>query len=153
MAAPSLLLKLNLPAENLTASSINRLRGMARQSVPPRLGGSSVCRPLRGLDDYCRRTARCHSPDPVFHSCGGRAQASAGVRKTNLNRAIEDMKMCDFLIEAIDGLPTIKASAMESQMQRRFERRQEAVAAHSFTSMRLAEETQAFGNLPLNLLK
>jgi ATP-binding cassette subfamily C protein LapB len=72
---------------------------------------------------------------------------SAGVRKTNLNRAIEDMKTRDFLIEAIHGLPTIKASAMESQMQRRFERLQEAVAAHSFTSMRLAEETQAFGNL------
>lgn len=72
---------------------------------------------------------------------------STGVRKTNLNRAIEDMKTRDFLIEAIHGLPTIKASAMESQMQRRFERLQETVAAHSFTSMRLAEETQAFGNL------
>ncbi len=72
---------------------------------------------------------------------------SAGVRKTNLNRAIEDMKTRDFLIEAINGLPTIKASAMESQMQRRFERLQETLAAHSFTSIRLAEETQAFGNL------
>jgi ATP-binding cassette subfamily C protein LapB len=72
---------------------------------------------------------------------------SMGVRKTNLNRATEDMKTRDFLIEAIHGLPTIKANAMESQMQRRFERLQENVAAHSFTSMRLAEETQAFGNL------
>jgi ATP-binding cassette subfamily C protein LapB len=72
---------------------------------------------------------------------------STGVRKTNLNRAIEDMKTRDFLIEAINGLPTIKASAMESQMQRRFERLQETLATHSFTSIRLAEETQAFGNL------
>ena len=72
---------------------------------------------------------------------------STGVRKTNENRAIEDMKTRDFLIEAINGLPTIKASAMESQMQRRFERLQETLAAHSFTSIRLAEETQAFGNL------
>jgi ABC-type bacteriocin/lantibiotic exporter with double-glycine peptidase domain len=72
---------------------------------------------------------------------------STAVRKTNLNRAIEDMKTRDFLIEAINGLPTIKASAMESQMQRRFERLQETLAAHSFTSIRLAEETQAFGNL------
>ena len=72
---------------------------------------------------------------------------STGVRKANVNRAIEDMKTRDFLIEAINGLPTIKASAMESQMQRRFERLQETLAAHSFTSIRLAEETQAFGNL------
>ena len=72
---------------------------------------------------------------------------STGVRKTNENRAFEDMKTRDFLIEAINGLPTIKASAMENQMQRRFERLQETLAGHSFTSMRLAEETQAFGNL------
>lgn len=72
---------------------------------------------------------------------------SAGVRRTNLHRAIEDMKTRDFLIEAINGLPTIKAGAMESQMQRRFERLQETLAAHSFNSIRLAEETQAFGNL------
>ena len=72
---------------------------------------------------------------------------STGVRKTNVTRAIEDMKTRDFLIEAINGLPTIKASAMESQMQRRFERLQETLATHSFTSIRLAEETQAFGNL------
>ena len=72
---------------------------------------------------------------------------STAVRKTNLNRAIEDMKTRDFLIEAINGLPTIKASAMESQMQRRFEMLQETLAAHSNRSIRLAEETQAFGNL------
>ena len=72
---------------------------------------------------------------------------STGVRKTNENRALEDMKTRDFLIEAINGLPTIKASAMESQMQRRFERLHETLAAQSFTSIRLAEETQAFGNL------
>ena len=72
---------------------------------------------------------------------------STGLRKTNENRAIEDMKTRDFLIETINGLPTIKASAMESQMQRRFERLQETLANHSFTSIRLAEETQAFGNL------
>jgi len=72
---------------------------------------------------------------------------STAVRKTNLNRAMEDMKTRDFLIEAINGLPTIKASAMESQMQRRFEMLQETLAAHSNKSIRLAEETQAFGNL------
>lgn len=72
---------------------------------------------------------------------------STRVRKTNVNRAIEDMKTRDFLIEAINGLPTIKASAMESQMQRRFERLQQTLATHSFTSIRLAEETQAFSNL------
>jgi ATP-binding cassette subfamily C protein LapB len=72
---------------------------------------------------------------------------STGVRKSNANRAFEDMKTRDFLIEAINGLPTIKAGAMESQMQRRFERLQETLASHSFTSIRLAEETQAFGNL------
>ena len=55
-------------------------------------------------------------------------QRSAGLRKTNENRAIEDMKTRDFLIEAINGLPTIKSSAMENQMQRRFERLQETLA-------------------------
>lgn len=72
---------------------------------------------------------------------------SVTVRKTNVNRATEDMKARDFLIEALNGLPTIKASAMESQMQRRFERLQETIASHSFASIRLAEETQAFAGL------
>ena len=66
---------------------------------------------------------------------------------------MEDMKTRDFLIEAINGLPTIKASAMESQMQRRFEMLQETLAAHSNKSIRLAEETQAFGNLLSSLAR
>ena len=69
------------------------------------------------------------------------------VRRINESRATEDMKARDFLVETLNGIPTIKASAMESQMQRRFERLQETVAVHSFASIRLAEETQAFTGL------
>jgi ATP-binding cassette, subfamily C, bacterial LapB len=78
-------------------------------------------------------------------------QRSVAVRKINTGRASEDMKTRDFLVEALNGLPTIKASAMENQMQRRFERLQETVAAHSFSSIKLAEETQAFTGLLSNL--
>jgi ATP-binding cassette subfamily C protein LapB len=78
-------------------------------------------------------------------------QRSVAVREINLARATEDMKTRDFLIETLSGLPTIKASAMENQMQRRFERLQETVAEHSFSSMKLAEETQAFTGLLSNL--
>jgi ATP-binding cassette, subfamily C, bacterial LapB len=78
-------------------------------------------------------------------------QRSIAVREINLSRATEDMKARDFLIETLSGLPTIKASAMENQMQRRFERLQETVAEHSFSSMKLAEETQAFTGLLSNL--
>jgi ATP-binding cassette, subfamily C, bacterial LapB len=78
-------------------------------------------------------------------------QRSIAVREINLARATEDMKTRDFLIETLSGLPTIKASAMENQMQRRFERLQETVAEHSFSSMKLAEETQAFTGLLSNL--
>ena len=78
-------------------------------------------------------------------------QRSVAVRQINLSRATEDMKARDFLIETLSGLQTIKASAMENQMQRRFERLQETVAEHSLASMRLAEETQAFTGLLSNL--
>jgi ATP-binding cassette, subfamily C, bacterial LapB len=76
---------------------------------------------------------------------------SAAVRNINMNRAVEDMKTRDFLVETLNGLLTIKAGAMENQMQRRFERLQETVAAQSFSSIRLAEETQAFASLLSNL--
>ena len=76
---------------------------------------------------------------------------SVAVRNINVSRATEDMKTRDFLIETLNGLPTIKAAAMENQMQRRFERLQEAVAEHSFASMKLAEESQAFTSLLSNL--
>ncbi len=76
---------------------------------------------------------------------------SVAVRQINESRAIEDMKTRDFLVETFNGIQTIKASAMENQMQRRFERLQETVAAHSFVSIKMAEETQAFTGLLSNL--
>ena len=72
---------------------------------------------------------------------------SVAVRKINASRATEDMKIRDFLLETFNGLPTIKASAMENQMQRRFEKLQETIALHSFSSIKMAEESQAFTNL------
>jgi ATP-binding cassette, subfamily C, bacterial LapB len=76
---------------------------------------------------------------------------SAAIREANIGRAAEDMKIRDFLVEALQGLLTIKAGAMENQMLRRFERLQESVATYSFSSIRLAEETQSFTVLLSNL--
>jgi ATP-binding cassette, subfamily C, bacterial LapB len=76
---------------------------------------------------------------------------SVAVRDINASRATEDMKARDFLVETLNGMLTIKSSAMENQMQRRFEKLQETIAFHSFSSIRMAEESQAFTNLLSNL--
>lgn len=76
---------------------------------------------------------------------------SLKLRSINENRATEDMKTRDFLVESLNGLAAIKASAMENQMQRRFERLQETSANQSFFAIRLAEEAQALTGSLSNL--
>jgi ATP-binding cassette, subfamily C, bacterial LapB len=61
------------------------------------------------------------------------------------------MKVKDFLVETLTGLSTIKASAMEQQMQRRFERLQQTAAEQSFDTIKISEETQALSGLLSNL--
>ncbi len=66
------------------------------------------------------------------------------MRDINRERASEDMKVKDFLVETLTGLSTIKASAMENQMQRRFERLQQTAAEQSFDTIRISEEPRHF---------
>lgn len=73
------------------------------------------------------------------------------MRDINRERASEDMKVKDFLVETLTGLSTIKASAMESQMQRRFERLQQTAAEQSFDTIKISEETQSLSGLLSNL--
>ena len=76
---------------------------------------------------------------------------SVVLRKMNISRAAEDMKTRDFLVETLSGLQTIKSGAIENQMVRRFERLQETVAHHSFSAIKLSEETQAYTGLLSNM--
>ena len=76
---------------------------------------------------------------------------SVVLRQMNINRAVEDMKTRDFLVETLSGLQTIKSGAIENQMVRRFERLQETVAHHSFSAIKLSEETQAYTGLLSNM--
>lgn len=78
-------------------------------------------------------------------------QRSAALHAASAERATEDMKIRDFLIETLTGLTTVKASAMEAQMLRRFERLQEGLAERSARIVRLGEEAQAFAGLLSNL--
>lgn len=73
------------------------------------------------------------------------------LRRASAERATEDMKIRDFLIETLTGLTTVKAGAMEAQMLRRFERLQEGLAARTSRIIRLGEEAQAFAGLLSNL--
>ncbi len=73
------------------------------------------------------------------------------LRRASTERATEDMKVRDFLIETLTGLTTIKAAAMEAQMLRRFERLQEGLAERCARIVRLSEEAQAFAGLLSNL--
>lgn len=76
---------------------------------------------------------------------------STRMRDINRDSASEEMKAKDFLVETLTGLSTIKASAMENQMQRRFERLQQTAAEQSFGMIRLSEETQAITGFLSNL--
>ena len=76
---------------------------------------------------------------------------SVVLKAISASRASEDMKIKDFLVEALTGLTTIKASAMENQMQRRFERLQETAARQSYTAIKLSEEAQALTGSLSNL--
>jgi ATP-binding cassette subfamily C protein LapB len=73
------------------------------------------------------------------------------LRRASEARAMEDMKVRDFLIETLTGLTTIKAGAMEAQMLRRFDRLLESLAACSTRIVRLGEEAQSFAGLLSNL--
>ena len=66
-------------------------------------------------------------------------------------RTAQDNRKYDFIAEALTGIHTVKVMAMEPQMQRRFERLQEAVAKTTLSSIMTGQANQTaallFGNV------
>ncbi len=66
-------------------------------------------------------------------------------------RTEQDNRKYDFIAEVLAGIHTVKAMAMEPQMQRRFERLQEAVARTTMSSILTGQANQSaallFGSL------
>ena len=62
-------------------------------------------------------------------------------------RNTQNSKRDDFITESLDGIATVKSMAMEPQMQRRFERLQQASAAISHRHMSLSNELQIYSSL------
>jgi ATP-binding cassette subfamily C protein LapB len=67
------------------------------------------------------------------------------------NRAMQDHKKYDFIAEVLGGIHTVKVMAMEPQMQRRFERLQQAVAETTMSSILTGQAAQTsallYGNI------
>ena len=63
-------------------------------------------------------------------------------RKTLDARTTQDNRKYDFIAEVLTGIHTVKAMAMEPQMQRRFERLQEAVAGTTMSSISTGQANQ-----------
>jgi ATP-binding cassette, subfamily C, bacterial LapB len=57
-------------------------------------------------------------------------------------RTAQDNRKYDFIAEVLTGIHTVKAMAMEPQMQRRFERLQEAVAKTTMSSISTGQANQ-----------
>jgi ATP-binding cassette, subfamily C, bacterial LapB len=66
-------------------------------------------------------------------------------------RTAQDNRKYDFIAEVLTGIHTVKVMAMEPQMQRRFERLQEAVAKTTMSSISTGQANQTaallFGNV------
>jgi ATP-binding cassette, subfamily C, bacterial LapB len=69
------------------------------------------------------------------------------LREVLEQRAEQDDRRYDFIIEALNGIQTIKTMAMEPQIQRRFERLQKAGVSASYKTIKLGNLAQNFGNL------
>ena len=57
-------------------------------------------------------------------------------------RTAQDNRKYDFIAEVLSGIHTVKSMAMEPQMQRRFERLQQAVAETTFSSILTGQANQ-----------
>ena len=69
------------------------------------------------------------------------------LREVLEQRAEQDDRRYDFIIEALNGIQTIKTMAMEPQIQRRFERLQKTGVEASYQTIALGNLAQNFGNL------
>lgn len=73
--------------------------------------------------------------------CGNR------LRDILIERAQQDDRRHDFIIESLNGIQTIKTMALEPQIQRRFERLQKAGVEASYQTIILGNMAQNFGNM------
>jgi len=59
------------------------------------------------------------------------------------DRAVQDSRKYDFVLEVLSGISTIKTHAMEPQILRRFERLQRQVGQQNFRAIELSNESQS----------
>jgi ATP-binding cassette subfamily C protein LapB len=64
-----------------------------------------------------------------------------------VGRTAAEAKVRDFLVEALGGIVTVKAFAMEQQILRRFERLAEQASGYTYNLVRLSDDAQSLGSL------
>ena len=69
------------------------------------------------------------------------------LRDITAERMVAETKIRDFLIEAMNGIVTVKALGTEQQILRRFERLSEQAARCTYNVVRLADDAQSFGSM------
>ena len=69
------------------------------------------------------------------------------LRHATAERIVAEAKIRDFLIEALNGIVTVKALGTEQQILRRFERLSEQAAGSTHDVVRLADDAQSFGSM------
>jgi ATP-binding cassette subfamily C protein LapB len=69
------------------------------------------------------------------------------LRRATAERMATEAKIRDFLIEALNGIVTVKALGTEQQILRRFERLSEQAAGCTRDVVRLADDAQSFGSM------
>jgi ATP-binding cassette subfamily C protein LapB len=82
-------------------------------------------------------------PASLFLLFAALAISRARKFRTIINtRTAQDNRKYDFIAEVLSGIHTVKSMAMEPQMQRRFERLQQAVAETTFSSILTGQANQ-----------
>jgi ATP-binding cassette subfamily C protein LapB len=69
------------------------------------------------------------------------------LRVATVGRAHAEARVRDFLVEALNGIVTVKAFAMEQQVLRRFERLAEQASGCTYNLVRLTDDAQSLGSL------
>jgi ATP-binding cassette, subfamily C, bacterial LapB len=69
------------------------------------------------------------------------------LRDITAERQVAETKIRDFLVEALNGIVTVKALGTEQQILRRFERLSEHAARCTYSIVRLADDAQSFGSM------
>jgi ATP-binding cassette, subfamily C, bacterial LapB len=69
------------------------------------------------------------------------------LRRATVERMLAEARIRDFMIEALNGIVTVKALGTEQQILRRFERLSEQAAGSTHDVVRLADDAQNFGSM------